>query len=183
MDSRPDLDSEARANRRHLKAAAQIVIGATALACLLGLAVDVVTANVAVEYFTLHHAKVVESQSPWMMALVWGVGASWWAGMILGAILAWLNGRLRPPLEPRRVLRMVAMACAVVWVLMMLVLVGIYGIGGLVPLEHRRPSFEHDRRLMAVAISHLTEYFLAVGATVILALRMAVLSRRARAES
>lgn len=139
---------------------------------------DLVTANVAVEYFTVHHPKVVESESPWVMALVWGIGASWWAGLIGGGILALVNSRLRRPLEPRRVLRMVMISCGVLWVAMMLVLIGVYGIGSLVPEEQRRPSFEGDRRLMAVAVAHLSEYILAGLATLILALRMVVVSRR-----
>lgn len=47
------------------------------LSCLLGIALDMVTANVAVEYFTGHHPHVVDSDSPWVLALVWGPGASW----------------------------------------------------------------------------------------------------------
>lgn len=139
---------------------------------------DLVTANVAVEYFTVHHPKVVESQSPWVMAMVWGIGASWWAGLIGGVILAVVNSRLRHPLDSRRVLRMVAISCGVLWVLMMLVLVGVYGIGGLVPEAQRRPTFESDRRLMAVALAHLTEYVLAACATLVVAIRMLVVSRR-----
>lgn len=52
------------------------LVQVVAATCCLGLAIDLVTANVAVEYFTVHHPKVVDSESPWVMALVWGVGAS-----------------------------------------------------------------------------------------------------------
>lgn len=156
----------------------RIVLGSVMLACALGVAMDLVTANVAVEYFTVHHPKVVESRSPWVMALVWGVGASWWAGLIGGAILAFVNSRLRPRLEPRRVLRMVAISCAALWILMMLVLGGIYGFAGTIPKAQRRHTFESDRRLMAVAMAHLTEYALAAGATLVVALRMKGASRR-----
>ena len=54
-------------------------------ASCLGVAMDMVTAHVAVEYFTVHHPHVVNSKSPLVMALVWGVGASWWFGLIAGS--------------------------------------------------------------------------------------------------
>ena len=71
--------------------------------CLLGIAIDVVTANVAVEYFTVYHPHVVDSNSPWVMALVWGVGASWWFGAIASVLLWWINIRRPQPLSRMRV--------------------------------------------------------------------------------
>lgn len=156
-----------------------IVLGTTLLSCALGIAVDLVTANVSVEYFTVHHPKVVDSQSPWVMALVWGIGASWWAGSILGIFLAIVHQRLRFRLKPKRVLRMVTIACIAIWVTMMVILLGVYGVGGLVPELSRRPTFEQDRRLMAVALAHLGEYAFAVIAMILVAIRMAALSRKA----
>lgn len=154
------------------------MIGGTVLwACALGIAMDTVTAHVAVEYFTVHHPKVVDSQSPLVMALVWGIGASWWFGLIAGAILAFVNHRLRPSLPSGRVLALVGWCCLGLWVAMMLILVGTYGIAGLIPPAQRRPSFESDRRLMAVAIAHLTEYVLGGVAAIIAAIRMRSLSR------
>jgi hypothetical protein len=137
---------------------------------------DLVTANVAVAYFTVHHPRLVDSESPWVMAFVWGMAASWWAGAIGGIILALVNTRLRLP--PKRVLRMVAISCAVLWALMMVVLVSVYALGGLVPVESRSADFESDRRLMAVAVAHMSEYVLAALATGVVAFRMVVVSRR-----
>lgn len=151
-----------------------IALGTTLLSCALGIAVDLVTANIAVEYFTVHHPKVVDSQSPWVMAFVWGIGASWWAGAIAGALLGWFHMRLRFRLEPRRVLRMVAIACGAIWLTMMVILVAVYGVGGLVPATSRRPSFEQDRRLMAVAVAHLGEYAIAAIAMIWVAIRMRI---------
>lgn len=155
-----------------LREAATFTAFVIGLSCGLGIAVDLVTANVAVEYFTIHHPRVVESQSPWVMALVWGIGASWWCGLIAGPALWWANLRRSKPLPMRRVLLMVARAMAVIWLVMMLILVGVYLVSGLVPSEHRRATFEHDRRLMAVALSHLTEYALAASAAIILWVRI-----------
>lgn len=44
-----------------LKSASAIIGGTIGLACCLGIAMDLVTANVAVEYFTVHHPKLVDS--------------------------------------------------------------------------------------------------------------------------
>jgi hypothetical protein len=149
------------------------VLHVVLLSCALGIAVDLVTANVAVEYFTVYHPHVVDSQSPWVMAIVWGVGASWWFGLIVAALLWWMNSRRVDPLPRRRVVRMVVRAMVLLWLVMMGIVVGVYAIGGLVPAEDRGPSFESDRRLMAVAMSHATEYFLGGILTVVLMVRIA----------
>lgn len=143
-----------------------------ALSCLLGVTVNLVTANVAVEYFTIHHPHVVDSDSPWVMALIWGIGASWWCGLILAPLLWWANVRRRAPLSVRKLLIMVAKAMGLIWLIMMIVLLGVYLVGGMVPLEQRRASFESDRRLMAVAIAHMIEYALAVVMTIVLCVRI-----------
>ena len=67
---------------------------------------------------------------------------------------------------------MVAKAMGLIWLIMMIVLVGVYLVGSLVPLEQRRPTFESDRRLMAVAMAHMLEYALAVLMTVVLWVRI-----------
>ena len=47
-----------------------------------------------------------------------------------------------------------------IWVIMMSILISVYLVAGLVPEHHRGPSFESDRRLMAVEMAHSTEYVL-----------------------
>ena len=143
------------------------------LTCLLGLAVDVVTANVAVEYFTVHHPHVVDIHSPWIMAVVWGIGASWWFGLIAGVLLWWMNARRPRPLSERRVLRMIVPALVAIWFVMMAIVAGVYGIAGWIPENQRRVTFESDRRLMAVAFSHYTEYALGGIVTIVLMVRIA----------
>lgn len=148
------------------------VLQVVALSCVLGIAIDLVTANVAVEYFTVHHPHVVDSKSPWVMALVWGVGASWWAGLALAPFLWWANVRRAVPLSGRRLLVMVAKGMLAVWLVMMTIVLTVYLLGGLVPGEKRGASFESDRRLMAVAVAHLTEYALAVVVAIVLGFRI-----------
>jgi len=62
-------------------------------AVVYGVLHDQVTAHVAVEYFTIAHPPVFPTQNPFWLAIGWGVIATWWMGLILGAILA-LSARL-----------------------------------------------------------------------------------------
>jgi hypothetical protein len=49
---------------------------------------DQVTARVCLEYFTVYHPDVFHTQSPTLLALGWGVLATWWVSLILGLLLA-----------------------------------------------------------------------------------------------
>lgn len=77
----------------------------TILLCLLGaitfgITHDLVTANICVEYFTIGHPKVIESQNPIFLALVWGVLATWWVGLILGLLIVCFNSIGKLPKIP-----------------------------------------------------------------------------------
>ena len=128
----------------------RIVLGSILVAVLYGVAHDLVTARVCVEYFTIGHPRVVDSESPTVLALVWGVLATWWVGAGLGALLA-LAARAgqRPKVKPgalvRPVLRLLALMglCALV--------AGLAGFGAaragwvhlLEPLAARVPAERH----------------------------------------
>ena len=49
---------------------------------------DQITARVCIEYFTIGHPRIIASESPTVLALAWGVVATWWAGMLIGVPLA-----------------------------------------------------------------------------------------------
>jgi len=106
------------------------------------------------------------------MALVWGIGASWWFGLIAGVLLWWMNVRRAHPLSSKRIVRMIVPCLVVIWLLMMGIVAGVYGIAGRIPEKQLRVTFEADRRLMAVALSHSTEYALAGIATILLMVRI-----------
>lgn len=66
----------------------RIVALSIAAAVLYGIAHDLVTAHWCVEYFTFGHPPLVRTASPVLLALAWGVMATWWLGLLLGIVLA-----------------------------------------------------------------------------------------------
>jgi hypothetical protein len=67
---------------------AKIVLFSVAAAIVYGILHDQVTAHLCVEYFTVAHPPVFHTQSPFLLALGWGVLATWWVGLPLGLLLA-----------------------------------------------------------------------------------------------
>lgn len=67
-------------------------IAIVAMAVFAGIAYgilhDQVTARVCVEYFTIGHPPLIASRSPTLLALAWGVVATWWFALPLGVALA-----------------------------------------------------------------------------------------------
>ncbi|MBX3418748.1 MAG: hypothetical protein KF851_14170 [Pirellulaceae bacterium] len=145
-----------------------IVVGSTILTCVLGICLDLVTANVAVEYFSVHHPKIIATDNPWALALVWGVAASWWFGAMAGAVVASINHRRKQPLEPSRILRWTAIACIALWLIMVAILLAVMVISSTIPIERRPVTFESDRRLVAVAMAHQYEYILGAVALLVI---------------
>src|SRR5512142_351112 len=62
-----------------------LVIGA---AIVFGIVHDQITARICVEYFTIGHPPLFPTTSPTLLALGWGVVATWWVGLPLGLLLA-----------------------------------------------------------------------------------------------
>ncbi len=148
----------------------KIILGTSVLACVLGVCVDLVTANVAVDYFAVHHPPIVNSRNPWVLAVIWGIAASWWAGAISGFIIALVNHRRTVPLQTSRLFSWTIIACALIWVIMIGIVVVIISLAGSIPEEIRRPTFEYDRRLVAVAMAHQYEYAFGAIATCVIAI-------------
>jgi hypothetical protein len=68
--------------------AIRIVLFATLAAIGYGVMHDQVTAHLCVEYFTIAHPPVFPTESPFLLALGWGILATWWVGLALGTLLA-----------------------------------------------------------------------------------------------
>jgi len=68
--------------------AALIVLCAVLSAIGYGVLHDQVTVRVCLEYFTIGHPPVFGTASPSLLAIGWGVIATWWVGLPLGVALA-----------------------------------------------------------------------------------------------
>jgi len=66
----------------------QIVVLCMCAAVLYGLVHDQFTVRLCLEYFTIAHPAILENPTPSQLALAWGFLATWWVGLILGALLA-----------------------------------------------------------------------------------------------
>lgn len=158
----------------------RFVLFVTLLAVVYGVAHDLVTAHVAVEYFTVYHPRLIASQSPIVMALMWGFLATFWVGGIGGLAIALANTLGSWPSVPWARLRgWIWKWLVVVWVLAMTLLWGLYLIADLMPKGDRAATFEQDRRLVAVASIHALSYAMAAGAVVVLVIATLVWRRRA----
>ena len=66
----------------------KIVMLSIAAGAMYGVVHDQITARICIEYFTVFHPRILESTSPTLLGLTWGIVATWWAGAILGLALA-----------------------------------------------------------------------------------------------
>lgn len=65
-----------------------IVILSIVCCVIYGILHDQVTARICVEYFTIGHPPVFDTENPTLLGIGWGVIATWWVGAILGVPLA-----------------------------------------------------------------------------------------------
>lgn len=79
------------------------IIGLCVVAAVVyGIAHDQVTARVCVEYFTIGHPRIFGTESPTLLAIGWGIVATWWVGLLVGAPLAFAAIRGRRPRRSAR---------------------------------------------------------------------------------
>src|SRR4051812_38888834 len=70
-----------------------IILLAVSAAISYGIVHDQITARLCLEYFTIGHPLVFHTESPTLLAVGWGIIATWWVGLALGLLLA-CAGRL-----------------------------------------------------------------------------------------
>jgi hypothetical protein len=66
----------------------KIILLCVVAAVIYGILHDQVTARVCVEYFTIGHPPIFNTESPTLLAFGWGTWATWWVGLILGLFAA-----------------------------------------------------------------------------------------------
>ena len=129
-----------------------IVLICVGSAILYGVLHDQITARVCVEYFTIGHPPVFGTEDPTLLAIGWGVIATWWGGLLVGVLLA-LAARLgrRPKRSARSIVQPVCLlffmmalgallAGIIGWLLARKGMVGLVGpLAGHVPPEKHVP--------------------------------------------
>lgn len=73
----------------------KIILASVVAAIFYGEIHDQITAHLCVEYFTVGHPRIIASKDPAVLAMVWGVVATWWAGVMIGVPVA-VAARLGP---------------------------------------------------------------------------------------
>ena len=83
-----------------------IVLQCVATCVVYGVIHDQFTVRICLEYFTIGHPPVFPTVNPTLLALGWGVIASWWVGVLVGIPLA-SSARFGswPKREPRTLVR------------------------------------------------------------------------------
>ncbi|SDL25756.1 hypothetical protein SAMN05421823_10533 [Catalinimonas alkaloidigena] len=86
----------------------KIIFSTLISAITYGIIHDMITAHLCVEYFTIGHPRVIESESPVLLALLWGVIATWWVALPMGILIAGFSqfGK-KPTLEFRDVIKLI----------------------------------------------------------------------------
>jgi hypothetical protein len=66
----------------------KIVLFVTLTMISYGIAHDQVTARVSIEYFTIGHPPLINTENPTLIAFAWGFVATWWVALPAGVIVA-----------------------------------------------------------------------------------------------
>ena len=90
LDEEGRAGEEGREQETPMKTLA-IVALCVCSAVIYGIIHDQITARICVEYFTIGHPPVFNTDSPTLLGLGWGVIATWWVGLILGVPLAMVS--------------------------------------------------------------------------------------------
>jgi hypothetical protein len=146
----PDLHNRLFARDNHHMQSVAIIVLAVAAVIFYGIVYDQVTARICIEYFTVGHPRLIESDSPTVLALFWGVVATWWVGLPLGLGLA-VAARVgrRPKLKARDLIRPIGKLLAFMFIVAAVAgLIGFTaskaGVFHLIePLASRVPSDKH----------------------------------------
>lgn len=156
------------------KEALQIIFLAIGATIAYGIVMDQITIRICPEYFTVAHPHILNTGSLTLLALAWGVVATWWAGAIAGIVFA-LAARAGSPakltwqhfVRPALVLLAVMAACAVAvgfagdWMASTGQIPAVQAWGSLLPME-KHAAF------MADLFAHAMSYFVgAVGALIV----------------
>jgi membrane associated rhomboid family serine protease len=137
----------------------KIVLSCILAAIIYGIAHDLITARICLEYFTVFHPPVFATQSPTLLAIGWGTIATWWAGAMVGLLLA-----CAARIGPRSKIDVRALLPYILWLMCVMAasaaLFGVIGyFRGVMPSFYADmiPTGEH-RRFLADWWAHMASY-------------------------
>ena len=151
-----------------------IILMSVLAAVSYGVLQDQVTARVCVEYFTIGHVQYIQTDSPTLLGLYWGVVATWWVGLPLGVLLA-IAARIgkRPKRSARSLIKPIVILMGIIGACALLsgIIGSIAAAKGWVillePLATKVPAEKHVA-FLADLWAHLAAYCAgAVGAVVL----------------
>ncbi len=147
---------------------AGVIVLSVLAAILYGIIHDQITARICVEYFTIGHPHLIDSESPTMLGLFWGMVATWWVGLTIGIGLAIAaRAGTRPQLTCSQTLRPIGiLLCGMLGIAILAGLTGYFtsraGIFHLVPrLAARIPEDKHVA-FLTVGWAHSGSYLAGV---------------------
>ncbi|MCK5134062.1 MAG: hypothetical protein KAR40_18170 [Candidatus Sabulitectum sp.] len=71
-----------------MKQTVKIIFLCTAAVVLYGIAHNQITVRISLEYFTIGHREIIDSTSPTLLGIAWGIHPNWWVGLSLGTLFA-----------------------------------------------------------------------------------------------
>lgn len=137
-----------------------IILLSTLAAIVYGIAHDLITTRICLEYFTVAHPPIFGgTHSLTLLALGWGVIATWWVGLPLGFLLA---AAARVGNLPKLIARdfFIPLAIGLVIMLALAMCLGAYAFSN-IPIPPRFVEvipLEHHRHFMFNAAAHLASY-------------------------
>ena len=160
-----ESNSTATSSRAHFVEPARIILLAIGAAVAYGIVHDQITIRVCPEYFTVAHPHILNTDSLTLIALGWGVVATWWGGLAAGILFA-IAARAGSPekftsrhfVRPALLLLLVMAVCATVagfighWLSGTGQIPSVQAWGSMLPVE-KQPGFMAD--LFAHALSYL----------------------------
>ena len=162
-----------------------IIIVSVVAAVVYGVIHDQLTIRVCLEYFTVAHPLIFQTSSPTLLALGWGVIATWWVGLLLGIPLAVVAriGTTRPPVSVRALIAPISILLVVMSLCALIA--GFLGYSAGLRDDVQIPAWLTERlpavmnaRFIAASWAHLASYLSGIVGGVVLIVVTRV--RRAR---
>ena len=66
----------------------KIILASILLSITYGITHDLITTQISIEYFTIGHPIIIDTNSPILLALLWGTIATWWVGLIIEILIS-----------------------------------------------------------------------------------------------